>query len=273
MLMNTDGDQSGELHRLRSELYEAQRALKTVRGTATDKLREEISALEDIISKQIGPLPLPPEDMRLHVGAKATASNFLRQGWASSRKVLSLFGEAPDATILDWGCGTGRTLRWLLTFPAWKQFYRGVDVDQQAIDWLGKNGVSGVKACDPASIALPYEANEMGGIFSFSVLTHIHPQYFRAWFAELARILRPGALAYLTFNGDRILESEKPNHAKPADEFRRDGWAWLENEGHYKSAAFVSHPLVEEAARGIFKVRKIVRHDYAVMDALFAEKV
>ena len=112
----------------------------------------------------------------------------------------------------------------------------------------------------------------MGGLFSFSVLTHIHPQYFRPWFAELARVLRPGALAYLTFNGDTITESNVSHHAKAAEEFRRQGWSWLPHGGHHKSAAFVSHSFVKEAAKGIFNVTKIIRRDYGPMDALFGEK-
>jgi SAM-dependent methyltransferase len=257
---------------LRAELHEAKVALQQLR-TSPDKLQAEIVALEDIISKRLGKLPLPPEDLRLHVGAKPTASNFLLQGWASSRRVLLHFGETPPAPILDWGCGTGRTLRWLLEFPAWRDQYRGTDVDSSAIEWLRKNRIGNVQVCDGKAIALPYAAAEMAGVFSFSVLTHIHPQFFRAWFTEIARILRSGATAYLTFNGDRITESTEPQHAKAADEFRKQGWCWLEHKGHFKSAAFASHELVAEAASGIFKVARITRRDYQNMDALLATKI
>jgi SAM-dependent methyltransferase len=239
---------------------------------APDPMQAEIAALENIISTRLGPLPLPPADLRLHVGARPQASNFLNQGWNSSRKALEIFGETPTAPILDWGCGSGRTLRWLLlAHPAWRTFYRGADVDREAIDWLREHGVATVTTCNDMP-PLPYADREMGGIFSFSVLTHIHPERFRAWFAELARILKPGCLAYLTFNGDSITESKEPHHLKAAEEFRRQGWAWLENEGHYKSAAFASHSFIETAASGVFKVRQISRRGYPpTMDALYAE--
>jgi len=110
-------------------------------------------------------------------------------------------------------------------------------------------------------------------VFSFSVLTHIHPRNFRDWFAEIARIILPGGLAYLTFNGDAVLTSPKPHHAPYAEDYKARGWYWMEQEGHYKSSAGASHEFVTEAAGGIFRVHKIVRRDYAGMDALFAEPV
>jgi len=258
-----------EVDRLRSELHEARQALKAMRASP-DQLRAEIDALEKIISERFSPFPLPSEELRLHVGAKTTASNFLNQGWASSRKVLSLFGENPSAPILDWGCGTGRTLRWLLAFPAWKSSYRGTDVDAAAISWLESYGIKNVRVC---SDSLPYADGELGGVFSFSVLTHIHPSKFRRWFVEIARVLYPGSTAYLTFNGDSIVESAEPQHAEAAAEFKRRGWAWIDNAGHYKSASFVEHSFVAEAARGLFNIGRIARRDYGPMDALLAEKL
>ena len=104
-------------------------------------------------------------------------------------------------------------------------------------------------------IKLPYKDLELAGLFSFSVLTHIHPDNFRAWFKELARVLKPGALAYLTFNGDTITEFHRGLYAKTADEFRDQGAAWLEQPGNYKSAAFLSHDRFPRVRRGYFRGR------------------
>jgi len=262
-----------QIVRLKNDLWEAEQALKALKETKPDDLRAEIVDLEHIISTRLGPLPLPPEELRLHVGAKSTGSNFLRQGWMSSRKVLELFGEAPEGPILDWGCGVGRTLRWLLPYPGWKQNYRGTDVDPVAIDWLKARGIKSVTVCNDEVIQLPYADASLAGLFSFSVLTHIHPDQFRTWFREIARVLKPGALAYLTFNGDSITKSDVPSHAKPAEAFREKGAAWMEFPGNYKSAAFMSHDRVRQAAEGIFDVEKIIERDYNTMDALYARIV
>lgn len=243
-------------------------------------LIEEIGAAEqtrDNLIAKLGQMPMPPEELRMHVGARPTAHNFLRQGRASSRKVLSIFGESPTTPILDWGCGSGRTLRWLLAYKPWAQFYRGVDVDAQAIEWLQAQGVKTVKVSSSTSIDLPYQTAELGGLFSFSVLTHIHPQNFKAWLTELARVMKPGACAYLTFNGDRITEPPiSETHPTHAADFGKQGWAWIDfshKRGHYKSAAFASHDFVKEAAEGLFGVEKIVRQDYNNMDALYGTRL
>lgn len=232
--------------------------------------KQEIQDLETMISENLGPLPLPPEELRLHVGAHPSALKFLKQGLGSSRKVLSLFGEAPEAPILDLGCGSGRTLRWLLSHPNWMKFYRGTDVDGAAIEWLNSHGIEDVRVCTDK---LPFAHAEMGGLFSFSVLTHIHPLQFRQWFEELARVLKPGALAYLTFNGEMIRESKKSHQKEAIEEYDDQGWVWHEREGHYKSAAFANHSTIREASEGQFRVRKIVKSDYHRMDALYAERL
>jgi SAM-dependent methyltransferase len=262
-----------QVFRLNNKLHEAQQALEAVRNSKDDAARIEVLALEHVISTRFGPLPLPDEELRLHVGAKASASNFLMQGWRSARKVRELFGDEPSGPVLDWGCGSGRTLRWLLEYPGWKTHYRGTDVDAVAIQWLKDHGINTVSVCTDERIMLPYADRELSGLFSFSVLTHIHPGQFRAWFKEIARTLRSGSLAYLTFNGDTITESQLPGHAPTADEFRQNGAAWLEQPGNYKSAAFMSHDSVKEAAEGIFEVEKIVARDYQTMDALYARAI
>jgi SAM-dependent methyltransferase len=268
-----DESLEAQVFRLKNELHEAQMALAAIRDSRDDASRAEVLDLEHIISTRMGELPLPSEELRLHVGTRTTASNFLLQGWHSSRKVLKVFGEEPEAPILDWGCGTGRTLRWLLEYPKWKENYRGTDVDKEAIQWLKARGIKGVTVCTDETIHLPYADNELSGLFSFSVLTHIHPDKFRGWFQEIARILKPGSLAYLTFNGDTITQSPEPSHAEPARKFREEGSVWIEQAGNYKSAAFMSHERIREKADGIFEVEDVVARDYNTMDALYARVV
>ena len=154
-------------------------------------------------------------------------------------------------------------------YPKWKENYRGTDVDASAIKWLKQRGIPAVTVCNDEVIKLPYKDSELAGLFSFSVLTHIHPDNFRAWFKELARVLKPGALAYLTFNGDTITESTVGSHAKTADEFRDQGAAWLEQPGNYKSADSCRRNG-SRVRRGYFEVEQVVARDYNTMDALYA---
>lgn len=262
-----------EIFKLKNDLYEAQQTIKTLTAEKGDGAKAELDHLEHIISSRMGPIPLPPAELRLHVGSRTTTSNFLLQGWQSQKKVRELFGDDPADTVLDWGCGCGRTLRWLMAHPGWVEKYRGTDVDHMAIDWLKERGIDNVSLCTDTRIMLPYEDRSIGGLFSFSVLTHIKPEQFRDWFREIARILKPGALAYLTFNGDTIVTNTPPGHEATAAEFTANGSVWIEHAGNYKSAAYVSHDLVREAAEGIFTIDKIAARDFSTMDALYARPV
>jgi SAM-dependent methyltransferase len=262
-----------QVFRLKNELHEAQVALAAIRDSREDAARAEVLDLEHIISTRMGALPLPSEELRLHVGTRTTASNFLLQGWHSSRKVLKVFGKEPEGPILDWGCGSGRTLRWLLEYPKWRQNYRGTDVDAEAISWLESRGIKDVTVCSDETIHLPYANDELSGLFCFSVLTHIHPDKFRPWFEEIARILKPGSLAYLTFNGDTITQSPVPSHAAPAQEFLESGSVWIEQAGNYKSAAFMSHERIRKEAEGVFVVEDVIARDYNTMDAMYARVI
>lgn len=224
--------------------------------------------------RHYGALPLPPEELRLHVGKTTSAANYLAQGVSSSTRVIELFGTEPNKPILDWGCGSGRTLRWLVAFEAWKRCWHGCDVDRPAIDWIRGLGDFAAEVCndDPP---LPYGDGMFGGIYCFSVMTHIHPSRHRAWYQELRRVLEPGGVAYLTTLGASTLdESRKGIHgAGIADEFAKEGFVYLRNEGHYKDGAVVSEAFTRRALDGLFTVEQFAERGYGTMDAYFVRRI
>ena len=210
----------------------------------------------ELLVEQRGFCIMPPPQLRLHVGARSSAANFWNQGRESSARVIEVFGETPPGPVLDWGCGSGRTLYWLYAREAWRQAYRGCDVDGEAIGWLRKkHAITAVSVCGPEP-PLPYEAEAFAGLFSFSVLTHIPPEHHRAWYAELHRVLRPGGRAYVTVNGDS--RAADPAAFTPAEQaaFQAQGWLWAEREGHYKGAAVVGRDFTLRALEGLFAVER-----------------
>lgn len=155
----------------------------TTQSPSYEELRKErdqlLVALRTVNKRHLGNLPLPPESLRLNVGTVTTEANFLAQGAASSGRVLMHFGQVPDGPVLDWGCGSGRTWRWLYQYPAWRKAYHGCDVDAPAIEWLKARGVANVAVTSDEPV-LPYPDNHFAGLFCFSVLTHIPAQRHRA---------------------------------------------------------------------------------------------
>jgi SAM-dependent methyltransferase len=214
---------------------------------------------------------LPPEDLRLHVGTNTTAANFWGQGASSARRVARLFGSPPPGPVLDWGCGSGRTLNWLKAMPGWREAYYGCDVDPAAIEWLRNKGFANVAACGDLP-PLPYPDNFFAGAFAFSVLTHIRPEHHGAWYAELARVLRPGGRAFLTTQGSFIVERlERPEPALLAS-FQATGAAYQTSEGHYKDAALVSEAFTRAAASPYLEFESYDAPGYANMDAFVVRK-
>lgn len=78
-----------------------------------------------------GIAPLPNARMMLHVGAE-TVENFLVVGDAWGQLIASML--EPDSSVMDIGCGCGRTARTLLHHPSINR-YVGIDVVKPYIDW------------------------------------------------------------------------------------------------------------------------------------------
>jgi SAM-dependent methyltransferase len=254
-----------------SSLYRLARPAREVAAPASDarikviqKERDQLKTVVRMLTKRhYRDFAMPPEHLRLNVGTNTTEGNFWAQGISSSTRVLHVFGKAPVGPILDWGCGSGRTLRWLLAYPAWCEYYHGTDVDKEAVEWLRAQGQQNLTACNDAP-PLPYGDQTFLGIFSFSVLTHIPPEKHRLWYAELHRVLRKGGLAYLTMMGPAGPMSDIGEKAK--GELSRRGHVYLLRQGHYKNASIVTEAFARQQLEGLFAIEEFKERGYQNMD-------
>jgi SAM-dependent methyltransferase len=209
---------------------------------------------------------VPPAELRLHVGAQDSVLNFWAKGIGSSDLVLEAFGEEPPGRMLDWGCGSGRTLFWLRAYPGWRANYHGTDVDEAAVAFLEEQGEERVVACkdDPP---LPFPDGHFAGIFSFSVLTHIPPENHPGWWQEVRRVLQPGGLALITTDSRM---SDVP--AELAAEFRRSGTAFATGPGHYKHLSRVSEEFTRQAIGTTLTVEEFRPRGYLGQDVILARR-
>jgi SAM-dependent methyltransferase len=103
--------------------------------------------------------------------------------------------------VLDFGAGSGRTLRHFLREAQHAQF-EGCDIDAAAIEWLNMNlkpPVTGfVNAEEPP---LPRPSDTYDVVYAFSVFTHITDRW-ADWLLELHRVLRPGGWLIASFLGE-----------------------------------------------------------------------
>ncbi len=238
--------------------------------------QRQIGLLEKIVRQELKThrsfCLLPPPELRMHVGRVSDAANFWGQGMGSAKRVTDVFGQDPGGLVLDWGCGSGRTLNWLYGQGTWLRNYRGCDVDGEAISWLQAQGVKSVTTCGDMP-PLPYTASKFVGLFCFSVLTHIHPLNHRAWYEEIHRVLKPGGKAYVTVTSDAAIVGRKTITADDEAKYRESGWFYGERPGHYKDAVAVTRTFSLEATRGLFEVVRYSERGYHLMDDMILRKL
>ena len=119
----------------------------------------------------------------------------------------------PDGRVLDFGCYTGRLLRWFLNEARAGVEFWGVDIDAYAIEWANSSMNPpfhfAVTTTEPH---LPFPDHYFNLAYAGSVFTHMN-DLCMAWLLELRRLLRPGGRAYLTFNDTvsaRVVSTKYP---------------------------------------------------------------
>ena len=143
-------------------------------------------------------LPVPPE--QLWDGLGANLIEYLSVGKEHADNMRQALArqsvEMPD-TILDFGCGAGRMIRWLKP-EAERGIVWGCDITAEYIHWLQRNLRPPFRFFTSTTLpTLPFPDGYFGLVYAGSVLTHI-ADLAEAWLLELRRIIRPGGVAYLT---------------------------------------------------------------------------
>jgi len=122
--------------------------------------------------------------------------------------------------VLDFGCGAGRTSRWLMArFP--DVHFSGCDVDADAIAWCQKN-LPGADFRTNNSVpptSFPGVAFDL--VYAISVFTHLSLEHQGLWMAELHRLLKPGGLLLFTVHGESAWQSLPPNKQ---EKIQREGF-------------------------------------------------
>jgi ubiquinone/menaquinone biosynthesis C-methylase UbiE len=109
------------------------------------------------------------------------------------------------STVLDFGCGWGRYLRFFWKDVREEGLY-GVDVDPDILQLCKTTGVPGqLSPIDPRG-KLPFENAFFTHAMAYSVFTHLPENIHLHWMNEIARVLKPGATFTLTLEPRRFLD-------------------------------------------------------------------
>jgi SAM-dependent methyltransferase len=150
---------------------------------------------------------LPPDHLRARVHGSTDVMGFIKEGstaYAQLERFLRRYCSKSledFESILDWGCGSGRMLRYVPAAALRK--LTGIDIDAQAIEWCRQAFPEGRFFATAAEPPTPFAAESFDLIYANSVLTHLRQKDHLAWLSELFRVAQPGAMLLLTTAGER----------------------------------------------------------------------
>lgn len=182
-------------------------------------------ALRSILEAVFKPshITVPPPLLRYKVSESIDIGIFLDVGQriaATIERTLDEVGAPLNHmnTVLDFGCGCGRTLNWLISrFPTVRFF--GTDIDCMSVQWCREH-LHGSFCTNRDTPPLRFPDAEFDCIYAISVFTHIDEKYQLEWLAELRRILRLGGLLLVSVHG---AGATKELRAEEIDTLRAQG--------------------------------------------------
>ncbi len=206
-------------------------------------------------------LPIPPPYLMYQVVAHTDWRYFLQSGEDSMR----IFAEAADRNggsfrnarrILDLGVGCGRIARHASKFTNADMF--GTDYNPRLVRWCAANlkGRYSVNRLEPP---LDFQGAYFDIAYLYSVFTHLRRTTQDAWLAELARVLRPGGLAMVTFHDED--HPSLPTIGLSSEAVLERGFIVHHDaaEGSNFMATFQSRAVFTQQASAHFDVLEIVR--------------
>lgn len=204
--------------------------------------------------------PLPDRLAMMRIGGTSDWRFFYERGKATAQTLVDAArtaGADPARwqAVLDWGCGCGRISRHLPAHTPARII--GRDIDAYTIRWPRKHLDGDYRACG-LKPPLDLAAGSVDFVFGFSVLTHLSAPMQTAWLEELARVLKPGALAALTYHDMQHPAAQAVTFRREQDGVHVTEWTM---EGSNLVAAFQDITSIQRAAAPWFDLAHHMTRD------------
>ena len=231
------------MNRLKSYLkYRLRRFLELDRSFG--EVDERLDVLEQTVYQAAGILR-PPHKMN-YVGS----GDFTQVGEVLLRDFIELGQLQPHESVLDVGCGIGRTAIPLTRYLSDDGSYQGFDIVQQGIDWCRTN----IEASHPnfhftwvnlynlmynpqatqraSQFAFPYADHSFDFVFATSVFTHMLVDDMRNYLQGIARVMRSGARSLITYHLLNPASRAAMNHSAASSRFsyRLNDVSWTNDQ-------------------------------------------
>jgi len=158
---------------------------------------------------------VPPR--KLWIGPKDSISHYYRWIWEYLAYLTLLCNLKRDHSVLELGCGHGRTARGLLSYLRYPGLYIGLDVNKEMIEdakqriearWpnfrfiyasIYSRNYNSDAQNNAASYVFPFKPESFDVIYAASLFTHLLPDETLNYFIQSNRVLRKGGKCLFSF--------------------------------------------------------------------------
>lgn len=153
-------------------------------------------------------MPAPPETIMRRY--RASPEVYLANGKSHTQGMLEIMKRAgadihKDHRILDFGCATGRMLRWIRLLGDGPEYW-GADVLGPDVAWARDALHDWFHVVLTTRLPhLPFSDGYFDFVYACSVFTHID-DLADAWLLELRRITKPGGWLYITVKDETAIQ-------------------------------------------------------------------
>jgi len=151
--------------------------------------------------------PMPPPELLVAVAGTPNREWFSASGREDAHRLAGLAAQhgvcvTDRCVVLDFGCGCGRLARWMApqVIDGGGRFL-GSDLNPRLVTWCAEN-LPGEYARNGLQPPLAWEDGVADVVYAYSVMTHLRERTAVRWLSEIARVLRSGGLALLTFHDE-----------------------------------------------------------------------
>ena len=132
-------------------------------------------------------------------------------------------GITAESTVLDFGCGWGRILRFWLKDIAPANLW-GIDCYPEVLNYCKASNKWSNFALTDVFPPTPFAGDTFDLVYCYSVFSHLAEDIHRQWLQEFQRILKPGGLLIATtyyrdwiLNADNYIQRKWPEFMRPPD--------------------------------------------------------
>lgn len=232
-------------------------------------------------------LPVPPVELRL--GSVKKTENYLEWAKPQIKNMMDITKNSgfdfEGKKILDFGCGTGRMIRWLKPLSESCEIW-GTDINSEHIIWATNYLSPPFNFATNTTIPhLPFEDRYFDFIYAGSVFTHID-DLTAAWFLELRRLLSKNGRLYITIHDRHSIEllndekrpewknswlSKRINADPVYQSNKKDFGVYVSLRGP-DSQVFYDEAFFKKSINSIYDILEIVPEAYGYQTAVLLKK-